>query len=249
MVNSPQIIALGGGGFSMEPDNPLLDDFILSRARAARPRVCFVPTASGDAATYVVRFYRAFAPRACIATDLTLFGAVAMPRHPADTQSLEQFVLAQDVLYVGGGNTANLLALWRVHGLDRLIRAAWENGTVLCGVSAGMICWFTGSVTDSFGALAPLHDGLGLLPFSACPHYDGEAERRPRYHALIAGGLAAGYAADDGAALCFTGQTLTEVVTSRPNAAGYHVAVRDGAVVEQRLPARYLGPAPAHTTA
>jgi len=237
MPNLPQIIAMGGGGFSMEPDNPLLDDFILSRARAARPRVCFLPTASGDAAPYVVSFYRAFARRECIATDLTLFGA----RHPADTRSLEQFVLEQDILYVGGGNTANLLALWRVHGLDRLLRTAWQNGTILCGLSAGMICWFACGVTDSFGALAPLHDGLALLPFSACPHYDGEVERRPRYQELVAGGLMPGYAADDGAALCFTGQTLTEVVTSRPNAACYHVAVRDGAVVEERLPARYLG--------
>jgi len=242
MPDSPQIIALGGGGFSMEPDNPLLDDFILSRARARRPRVCFLPTASGDSATYLVRFYRAFAARDCIATDLTLFGSGALPRHPAATASLEQFVREQDVLYVGGGNTANLLALWRVHGLDRVIRAAWQNGTILCGLSAGMICWFACSVTDSFGALAPLQDGLALLPFSACPHYDGEAERRPRYHALVADGFMPGYAADDGAALCFVGEALTEVVTSRPNAAGYHVTVREGAVVEERLPARYLGP-------
>jgi dipeptidase E len=241
MTQAPQIIALGGGGFSMEPDNPLLDDFILSRARRPRPRVCFLPSASGDSASYLVRFYRAFAQRECIATDLTLFATGALPRHPASTSSLEQFVLEQDVVYVGGGNTANMLALWRVHGLDRLLRAAWENGTVLCGLSAGMICWFTCSVTDSYGPLAPLHDGLGLLPFSACPHYDGEAERRPCYQALVAGGFMAGYAADDGAALCFTGTALTEVVTSRPTAAAYRVALRDGAVVEERLSSRYLG--------
>jgi peptidase E len=239
-MTARQIIAMGGGGFSMEPDNPRLDDYILSRARRSRPRVCFLPTASGDSATYAVRFYRAFAARDCIASDLMLIGGTMLPRQPAETKDLADFVAAQDIIYAGGGNTANALALWRVHGLDRVLRAAWEAGTVLCGVSAGMICWFTASVTDSFGALAPLHDGLGLLPYSACPHYDGDAARRPRYHALLADGFPAGYAADDGAALCFEGESLREVVASRPDAAAYHVAVRDGAVVEMRLPARYL---------
>ena len=236
-----QIIAMGGGGFSMEPDNPLLDDFVLSRARRRRPRLCFVPTASGDSMGYLVRFYRTFADRDCISTDLTLFDGAAMPRRPAHTKDLLDFVGEQDVIYVGGGNTANALALWRTHGLDRAFRAAWENGTILCGLSAGMICWFRSSVTDSFGALAQLNDGLGLLPFSACPHYDSEAARRPTYHQLIAAGLSAGYAADDGAALRFDGESLAEVVTSRPNAAAYHVALTAGRVSETRLAARYLG--------
>lgn len=235
---------MGGGGFSMEPDNPLLDDFVLSQARRARPRVCFIPTASGDAATYVLRFYRAFAARDCIATDLMLQGAATVPRRPASTAELAAFVAEQDVLYVGGGNTANMLALWRVHGLDVAIRAAYEAGVVLCGLSAGMICWFAASVTDSYGPLARLDDGLALLPFSACPHYDGEAQRRPTYHALVAAGLPAGYAADDGAALVFEDGALREVVSSRPQAAGYHVALRDGAVVEERLPTRYLATQP-----
>jgi len=238
---SRQIIAMGGGGFSMEPDNPLLDDFVLSRARRPRPRLCFVPTPSGDSMSYLVRFYRTFADRDCRATDLTLFDAPAMSRRPAHTKDLVDFVAAQDVIYVGGGNTANALALWRAHGLDRAFRAAWENGTILSGLSAGMICWFRDSVTDSFGPLAQLHDGLGLLPFSACPHYDGEATRRPTYHRLVAAGLAAGYAADDGAALCFDGEQLAEVVASRPNAAAYRVELTGDRVTETRLPARYLG--------
>jgi len=225
----------------MEPDNPLLDDFILSRARRPRPRVCFVPTASGDSLGYVVRFYRAFAGRACELTDLTLIDAPGLPRQPPHTRNLGDFVGDQDVIYVGGGNTANALALWRTHGLDRAFRAAWEAGTILCGLSAGMICWFAGSVTDSYGPLAQLNDGLGLLPFSACPHYDSEAARRPTYHQLIASGLPAGYAADDGAALRFDGEALAEVVTSRPGAAAYRVELAGGAVRETRLPARYLG--------
>ncbi|HEY5921446.1 MAG TPA: peptidase E [Kofleriaceae bacterium] len=235
-----QIIAMGGGGFSMET-TPLLDDFILSRARRNRPRVCFVPTASGDSPTYIVKFYRAFSGRDCIPTYLTLYENPTMPRQPAATRDLPDFIGEQDVIYVGGGNTANALALWRVHGIDKCLRTAWESGTVLCGVSAGMICWFSASVTDSYGPFARLDDGLGLLPYSACPHYDGEAERRPRYHALIAEGMPAGYAAEDSAALCFDGDTLAEVVTSQPDAGAYHVSLRDGAVHEEELPARYLG--------
>jgi peptidase E len=176
-----------------------------------------------------------------VPSDLTLFGNPDMPRHPASDNQLADFVAQQDVIYVGGGNTASLLALWRAHGLDRALRSAWEQGTVLCGVSAGMICWFQAGVTDSFGPLAPLHDGLGLLPGSACPHYDGEAERRPRYRALIEQGFPAGYAADDGAALHFIDGALHEVVSSRKEAAGYRVERSGGQVVETRLPTRYLG--------
>lgn len=235
------IVALGGGGFLMEPDNPLLDDYVLGLARRHPARVCFVPTASGDAPPNIARFYRAFSGR-CIATDLTLFGSPVLPRHPATTKDLARFVAEQDVFYVGGGNTANLLALWRTHGLDRLLREACDAGAVLSGVSAGMICWFQASVTDSFGGLAPLNDGLGFLPGSACPHYDGEPERKPTYHRLIADGFPAGYAADDGAALHFTGAKLVGAVSSRPHAHAYHVELRDGKVVEERLAVKFLGP-------
>jgi peptidase E len=232
------IVAMGGGGFSMEPDNPLLDDFVLDLARAGRgrdrPRVCFVPTASGDADGYVARFYAAFARRA-EASHLALFNRTVV--------DLERFVLEQDVVYVGGGNTANLLAVWRTHGLDRLLARAWAEGTVLTGLSAGSICWFEGGTTDSFGPLGALRDGLALLPGSHSPHYDGEPERRPAYHRLVAdGSLPDGHAADDGAALVFRGTMLAEVVASRPAARVYRV-VRgpDGAAVETELATRYLG--------
>ena len=130
-------------------------------------------------------------------------------------------------------------SIWRTHGLDTVLREAWEKGDVLAGLSAGSLCWFASGVTDSFGAsLAPLHDGLGLLPGSHCPHYDGEALRRPRYRALIrAGELPPGLAADDGVALRFTGTDLTEVVSSRPGARGWRVTA-DG---EEELPTRFLG--------
>lgn len=227
---------MGGGGFSMEPENPLLDQFVLSLAPSPRPRVCFLATAGGDADSYVMRFYRAFGRLECRPSDLSLFA-----REVAD---LEDFVANQDVIYVGGGSTANLLAVWRTHGLEAILRRAWERGTVLCGISAGMNCWFEASVTDSFGPeLAALGDGLGLIPGSACPHYDGEPQRRPTYRRLVASGqLAAGWAADDGAALVFEADQLSEAVSSRPEAGAYRVQRGAGGEAEERaLPVRYLG--------
>jgi dipeptidase E len=230
------IVALGGGGFSTEPDNPLLDRHVLSLSRGAdQPRVCFVPTASGDNADYRARFHEAFGRLGAVTSELLLFDR--------EVEDLRAFVLAQDVLYVGGGNTAALLAVWRVHGLDRVLPEALEDGVVLAGISAGMNCWFEASVTDSFGVdrLDPLHDGLGLVGGSACPHYDDEPLRRPTYRKLVAGGFPPGHAADDGVALVFEDGRLAEVVSSRPDAHGYRVALRDGVVAEDPLPARFVG--------
>lgn len=229
------IVALGGGGFLMEPRNPLLDDFVLSLARGAASRVCFLATASGDADRNLVNFYTDLAPR-CRATHLPLF------RRTHD--DLDAFIREQDVIYVGGGNTANMLAVWRTHGVDRALRRAYEAGVVMAGVSAGALCWFEGGVTDSFGRLARLDDGLGWLTGTMCPHFDGEPERRPTYHRLVGEGMAAGYAADDGAAIHFVDGALHDVVTSRPAARAFRVE-RDGAVVTERpLPSRFLGPTP-----
>lgn len=240
--NTPKghIVAMGGGGFSMEPDNPLLDDFILSLANRQPARVCFVPTASADSAMYIVRFYRAFSGRA-IPTDLTIFDPSGLPRHPSCTAELASFIAAQDIFYVGGGNTVNLLAIWRAHGLDKLLHNAWMNGAVLCGVSAGMICWFQGGITDSYGNLATIKDGLGFIAGSTCPHYDSEEDRRPAYHQFIKEGLYGGYAVDDGAALHFHGTELKQIVSSRAGAAAYKVEVVNGQVIEKRLGTRFLG--------
>jgi dipeptidase E len=237
-VTNPTIVALGGGGFQNDGAETPLDDYILELGRAARgrarPRVCFVPTASGDSVTFVARFYEAFARRG-EASHLALFDR--------DVADLERFLLEQDIVYVGGGNTANLLAVWRVHGLDVILRRAWEEGVVLAGRSAGSICWFEGGTTDSFGDLAPLRDGLGFLTGSNCPHYDGEAERRPLYHRLVATGeLPAGYAADDGVGLVFRGTELAEVVSERAAACGYRVERGpDGRALESALETRFLG--------
>ena len=226
-----RIVALGGGGFSMEPRNPRLDLWLLSLTGRKRPRVLFLPTASGDAADYITRFHRFFAKRECAHEHLLLFNRIV--------RDLRKLVLGQDLIFVGGGNTANMLAVWRLHGLDVILREAWERGIVLSGISAGAICWFESGVTDSFGMdLQPLHGALGFLPGSFCPHYDGERTRRPAFHRLTkSGALPAGYAADDGAGMLFEGTTLAEVCTSRPNARAYRVA--EGR--EEELTARYLG--------
>jgi dipeptidase E len=228
---SGQIVAMGGGGFLMEAD-PRLDDYVLGLSGKTRPKVCFVPTASGDSESACFRFYAAFAGRAEV-SHLALFNR--------GVKDLRAFVLSKDVIYVGGGNTANLLAVWRAHGLDEVLREAWQAGVVLAGVSAGSICWFDGGVTDSYGpGLAPLTSGLGFLPGSNCPHYDGEALRRPRFHELVAGGLPGGLAADDFAALHFEGTALKAVVASREDARAYRVEKVGNEVREEPLAARLL---------
>ncbi len=230
---------MGGGGFSAEPDNPLLDDAVLDLARGARgrdrPRVCFVGTASGDADSYIATFYAAFARRS-EASHLALFVRTVT--------DIEAFLLDQDVIYVGGGNTENMLAVWRIHGVDQALRRAWEAGVVMTGLSAGSLCWFEAGTTNSYGLdLAPLHGGLGFVAGSHCPHYDGEPQRRPLYQRLVAArDLPAGYAADDGAALVFRDGVLQEVVASRPEARAYRVEPgEDGTAIETELPTRYLG--------
>jgi dipeptidase E len=190
--------------------------------------VLYVPTAVADDDSAIVGFYERFHGRVEPA-HLKLF-----PWPPAN---LRDVVLQQDAICVSGGNTANMLALWRVHEIDRLLREAWENGVVLFGASAGMICWFEAGVTDSFGPqLEGLDDGLGFVAGSACPHYDGEERRRPRYRELVDGGFPEGIAADDGVGLHYAGTELVEVVTCRPGAAAYRVT-REG---EDRLDTRLL---------
>jgi dipeptidase E len=223
------IVAIGGGDFWEPPGDPRLDAFILGLTGVTRPRVCFIPTASGDSEWSVAAFYRAMARHDCRPTDLTLF--------PRTVEDLEALIAEQDVIWVWGGSTVNLLALWRLHGIDGPLRAAYERGAVLCGISAGMNCWFESCTTDSFGlTLAPLHDGLGFLAGSACPHYDGEEQRRPLYRRLVdAGELAPGWAADNDVALHFSGGEFVEAVALRDGAAAYRVEPGSEVGVAARL--------------
>jgi peptidase E len=234
----PQIVAFGGGGFSMDAGNPLLDDYVLSLIARERPRVCFIPTASGDADHYVVRFYRAFSPARCEPSHVSLF---RRDRGAGGVEGdLAAHLIEQDLIYVGGGSVISLLGAWRAHGLDDILRHAWLSGVVLCGLSAGSLCWFAEAVTAFHGRPQRV-DGLGLLPWSNCVHYDGEPERRVEYHRFLGDGMRGGYAADDGAALHFAGDELREVVTSRRGRRAYRVDFEGHDVVEKPLEARYLG--------
>jgi len=242
MARPAQIIAYGGGGFSMEGGNPRLDDHVLALTERERPRVCFVPTASGDADHYVVRFYRTFS-----ATTET--SHVSLFRRHRTSGSVEgclrEHLLSQDVIYVGGGSVVSLLGAWLAHGLDGILEECWRNGTLLCGGSAGSLCWFQEAVTAFHGPPRRVR-GLGLLPFSNCVHYDAEPERRREFHEFVEQGMVAGYGADDGCALHFVGTELHEVVASKPHASAYRVEVVRGEAVETVLPARQLeAPAPA----
>jgi peptidase E len=230
-----RIVAMGGGDLR-QPYVPARDAFILSLARRRRPRVGFIATASGDSERDTAEFFRALSSLECEPTDVPLFER----RH----SDLRRAVLDLDVVYVGGGNTLSLLAVWRAHGLDTALREAWDAGIVLCGVSAGMNCWFEQSVTDSYGLndLGPLRDGLGFLAGSCCPHYSEDLRRRPAYQQLVgSGALEDGVAADDGAALVYEGTSLADVVRwTAEDATAYRVTRVGSGVREDRLPSRPL---------
>lgn len=213
--------------------HPLVD-FLLELAGTPRPKVAFVPTGGGDAPEAIVTMYARFPPSRCERSHLALFHRTI--------ENIEAYLLEQDIILVAGGNTANVLAIWRAHGVDRALRAAWEHGVILTGGSAGSLCWFECGTTDSFNLyrLAPLHDGLAFLPGSHCPHYDGEEQRRPLYHELIGSGFPAGYAIDDDAAMHFEGTEVREVVSARRGATAYRVEKVGGRVIETPLEARLL---------
>lgn len=229
-----QIIAMGGAALPPEPDNLLLIRYFLQQTGRRRPRVCFIGTAHGDAEAGRLRFYAGFSRFTCVPVHLPLFA-----RTPRD---LASFVLEQDAIFVGGGNTRSMLAVWREWGLDVHLRAAWQRGVVLGGWSAGSICWFEQGITDSVAGPLTVLDGLGFLPGSNCPHYDSEALRRPAYRRLVARGkIMDGCAADDGAALHFIDGRLARVVSGRPRARGWRLSRTGRRAVERALPTRYLG--------
>jgi len=221
----------------MERDGAMLDDYILSQLSNGRPRVCFLPTASGDADHYVVRFYRRFSP-GCEASHVSLF------RRDQGTggveENLESHLLSQDLIYVGGGNLLSMLGAWRAHGLDRVLKKAWRRGILLCGPSAGSLCWFDEALSAFHGAPRPVR-GLGLLPYSNCVHYDAEPARRSEYHQFVAAGMRGGFAAEDGVALHFRGTQMAGAVSSRPDGRAFHVRASAGRVRESALEVRYLG--------
>ncbi len=229
-----QIIAIGGAALTPELDNLLLIQYFLQQTGRRKPKVCFIGTAHGDAEAGRLRFYAGLSQFSCIPTHLPLFA-----RTPRD---LASFVLEQDAIFVGGGNTRSMLAVWRDWGLDVHLHAAWQRGVVLGGWSAGSICWFGQGITDSIAGPLTALDGLGFLPGSNCPHYDSEALRRPTYQRLIAGGkIGEGYAADDGVALHFIDDRLVRAVSNRPRARGWRLTRSGKRAVERAVPTLYLG--------
>jgi dipeptidase E len=227
-----QVVAFGGGGFSQESGNPLLDDYVLGLTRSDTPRVCFLPTASGDADHYIVRFYNAFRNRAR-PSHVSLF------RRERGVPDIRSHLLAQNAIYVGGGSLVSLLGVWRAHGIDSILREAYEAGVVLCGLSAGSLCWFAEAISGYHGEVRRVA-GLGFLPHSNAVHYR-EGSRRDAFHSHLLEGMPAGFATEDGAALRFAGTELVEVVTSRPEAGAYWLERRRGRILETRLPTKYLG--------
>jgi dipeptidase E len=220
------IVPMGGGRFCEGAAR-----FLVELTGKERPQVLYIGTAAAEDPSAALRMYDNFAGLAEV-SRLEFF-----PWPPDDLRSV---VLDSDLVFVGGGNTSNMLAIWQVHGVDGLLREAWERGIVLAGSSAGGICWFEHGVTDSFGPQLERMDCLGFLPGSFCPHWDDEELRRPRYHELLKDGLAGGYAADAGVGLHFVNGELREVVACDQESKAYRIEVRDGEVAEEPIEARVL---------
>ncbi len=226
-----RIVALGGGGFAMEENNILPDEYIFQKAKSDKPKVCFIATASGDSREYIGRFYTAMEKHNAVPSELSLY------RIPTKRKELERYILEKDVIYVGGGNTFNLMALWQTWGLHSMLRNALKQGVVLAGMSAGAICWYESGVTDSFVSLGSKTldavRGLGFLKRSHCPHYNGEANRRSQYHRLIKNGeLENGIAAEDGVGLFYENGKFVEAVSSRADGRAFFVEKVSYKVVE-----------------
>ena len=175
-MHSKNIVAIGGGGFGRSLGSLEIEKYIISLISKKRPKICFIPTASGDSSLYKLNFYRAFSKLDCITSHIDFFSR---------TENLEEKVLTQDIIYVGGGNTKSMLAVWKEWNLHHILRDAYEKGIVMSGVSAGAICWFEKGITDSFAEKLNIIDCLGLVEGISCPHFDEEKEREPYVNGVI----------------------------------------------------------------
>jgi len=215
---------------------PIFDLAIELAQPRSFPRICFLATAVGDASDYIRAVYAALTQLDARISHVNLF---PMPNH----EDVRAHLLSQDVIWVGGGSVANLLAIWRAHGLDQILYECWQTGVVVGGVSAGSLCWHVGGTTDSFGKqLRPITNGLGWLPYSNGVHFDSEAQRRPLLHSLIQQGvLPGGYATDDGVGLIYRRTDMTEAVTEISGKAAYFVEPgENGQARETRIEPRML---------
>lgn len=222
-----QIIAIGGGGFTLDLENLAIDRYVLEQSGRREPRIAYVPTASGDTDTSIARFFAAFATLRCRASHLPFFKR---------TPDLRAYLLAQDVIYVGPGNTKSMLAIWNDWGVPEILREAWERGIVLAGTSAGSICWFEQGVTDSYADRLRAIPCMGFLSGSCCPHYDGEAERAPAFRRMMQRGeVMPGIAIDDHAAVHFIGSEIHRVVSGRKGSGAYRVEKSGRRIVQRPI--------------
>jgi len=226
------IIALGGGSFSQQIGISPIDRYILSLSGKQYPKIAFLPTAAGDSTTYVHKFYDSFSRADCLMSHYSIFG-----NNHLDIRS---YLLEQDIIYVGGGNTFNMLTLWKARGVDTILRECWERGIIMCGISAGSLCWFRAGNTDSFGTMDKI-ECMSWLPFSNSPHYDTELTRRPNFYELIrTNQIPAGYGVDEGVALHFQDQNLFKVIAEKTEARAYWIEVKNGQVVEDTIVPEFL---------
>jgi len=223
-----QIIAIGGGGFGRNPNKPLIEEYIVNQCNVTKPNILFIPTASAEDKNYTVNFYKAFGQFNTSLSVLNFFQR---------TPRLESLINKQNIIYVGGGNTKSMIAVWKEWKLDKLLEKAYNNGTILCGVSAGAICWFDKGITDSWASNLNIMDCLSLLPGTCCPHYDSEANRKPTVHNLIKNKkINECYAVEDGAAIHFKEGKVKNSVGFYKDAHSYIVKDVSGNIVEEEIP-------------
>ena len=227
MSNLGQIIAIGGGGFGRNPNHRIIEKYILDQTESKCPNICFIPTASAEDKAYTVNYYSAFTKLNCNPIHINFFQR---------TPRLDSIINKQDIIYVGGGNTKSMLAVWREWKLDKLLVKAYNRGAILCGVSAGAICWFEQGITDSWASNLNIMECLSFIEGCYCPHYDGEKDRRPSVHKFILDGkIDSCYAVEDGAALHFKNEELINNISFYKNKNSYIVSKNNNHIIEDKI--------------
>ncbi len=225
--NLGQIIAIGGGGFGRNPYKRKIEKYIIDQCDKEKPNICFIPTASAEDRSYIVNFYVSFGKFDCSLNHINFFQR---------TPRLESIINKQDIIFVGGGNTKSMLAVWKDWKLDKMLLKAYERGAILCGVSAGAICWFEKGVTDSWASNLNVIDCLGFVPETCCPHYDGEKDRKPSVKQFVENGIIdTCYAIDDEAALHYKNGSIYKAINFGHNKSVYKVFNNDESFIEEDI--------------
>ena len=226
MSEKGHIIAIGGGGFGRNPNHRKIEKYILDLTGKEKPNVVFFPTASAENQAYIIQFYKCFTKMSCEPSHVTFFQR---------TPRLDSIINKADVIYVGGGNTKSMLAVWQEWKMDKLLLKAYNNGKILCGVSAGAICWFEQGITDSWASNLNVMDCLGFLPEMACPHYQEEKDRRPDVHKMLKQGKCGpGWAIDGGAAIHFNNGKYYKSIQFYSDSYVHYVSIKNGVVNEEK---------------